>query len=57
MALTRARNHLTLCYPMLSQEGGQGRLLLRPSRFLAELTDPTLYERWQVEEAYQSPPG
>lgn len=57
VAATRARDHLTLCFPLLSQEGGQGRLLLRPSRFLAELTDPSLYERWQVEEAFESAPG
>lgn len=54
VAVTRARDLLTLCFPLLSKEGGQGRLILRPSRFLAELTDPTLTERWQVEEVFES---
>ncbi|MDY0003124.1 MAG: ATP-dependent helicase [Polyangia bacterium] len=53
VALTRAKDLLTLCHPILSVEGDRGSILLRPSRFLAELPDLTLLERWQVEEAFE----
>lgn len=51
VALTRARDHLTMCSPLLSDDGGMSRVLMRPSRFITGMTDPSLLERWQVEES------
>lgn len=53
VAVTRARDHLVLAYPLLAEQGGQSRVLTRPSRFVTELGDAPLYERWQVEEAFE----
>ncbi len=51
VAVTRARDELYLTYPMMQEERGEARLLLRPSRFLDELpTSPTPpYEKWTID--------
>jgi DNA helicase-2/ATP-dependent DNA helicase PcrA len=49
VAITRARDELTLTYPLLQPRPGRsGSLLMRPSRFLSEL-EPSLYEQAEVE--------
>jgi DNA helicase-2/ATP-dependent DNA helicase PcrA len=49
VAITRARDELTLTYPLLQPRPGRtGSLLMRPSRFVTEL-DPALYEQAEVE--------
>jgi len=49
VAATRARDQLTLVYPMFAEERGLPRVITRPSRFLTELDVPDLFERWQIE--------
>src|SRR3989442_5946945 len=54
VALTRAKDELSLTYPMMQEERDQARLLLRPSRFLDELpAAPPPYEKWSIELAPQ----
>jgi DNA helicase-2/ATP-dependent DNA helicase PcrA len=43
VAVTRARNELYLCHPMVATRAGPGGMMLSPSRFLAELP-PGLHE-------------
>ena len=51
VGLTRARDELYLCYPILHEEQDRARILMKPSRFLDEL--PTAphppYEKWAIE--------
>ena len=47
VASTRAMDELYLCYPMLAFDRQVGHVILRPSRFIAEL-DSGHYEEWQV---------
>ena len=51
VAVTRARDELYLCYPILQQERDQARILLKPSRFLDELPvrPAPPYEKWAIE--------
>jgi DNA helicase-2/ATP-dependent DNA helicase PcrA len=58
VAVTRARDELYLCYPMMQDERGEARLLMRPSRFLDELPTAPLppYEKWTIELAHEAPP-
>ena len=49
MAATRAKDQLTLVQPMFAEERGLSRIITRPSRFLTEIEDESLYERWQIE--------
>jgi DNA helicase-2/ATP-dependent DNA helicase PcrA len=49
VAATRAMDELYLCYPMLLFEKQIGHVILKPSRFIAEL-DSGHYEEWQVGE-------
>jgi len=51
VAATRAKDDLYLVHPIFSVERDQTRVILRPSRFIAEI-DPqleTLVERWAIE--------
>jgi DNA helicase-2/ATP-dependent DNA helicase PcrA len=50
VASTRAMDELYLCYPMLAFDRQVGHVILKPSRFIAEL-DSGHYEEWQVGEA------
>jgi DNA helicase-2/ATP-dependent DNA helicase PcrA len=51
VACTRAKDELTLCYPLVSAPRDRERVVLKASRFLEELpAEPVLYERWQLDE-------
>ena len=59
VAVTRARDELYLCYPILQEERDRARILLKPSRFLDELPVLPLppYEKWTIElDAAGEPP-
>jgi len=47
VAVTRAKEHLYLSYPLLSQDFRRHPVLVQPSRFVRELPE-TCYERWEV---------
>jgi DNA helicase II / ATP-dependent DNA helicase PcrA len=49
VASTRAMDELYLCYPMLYFDRQMGHVILKPSRFIGELTRG-LYEEWQIGE-------
>ncbi len=49
VATTRAKDELYLCYPLMLPEGRYQSILLRPSRFIQELSEDT-YEQWQIDE-------
>ena len=48
VAVTRARENLFLSYPVTGYIPGEGRVILKPSRFLQELSED-LYEEYQEE--------
>lgn len=47
VAATRAMEHLYLCYPLVLFDRQIGHVIMKPSRFIAEL-EPTMYEEWEV---------
>ncbi len=49
MAATRAMDQLYLCYPLMVFDRQVGSVILRPSRFIAEL-ESAHYEEWQIGE-------
>jgi DNA helicase-2/ATP-dependent DNA helicase PcrA len=49
VAATRAMDQLYLCYPLLTFDKQIGHVILKPSRFIAELKS-CHYEEWQVSE-------
>jgi DNA helicase-2/ATP-dependent DNA helicase PcrA len=49
VATTRAMDELYLCYPLMVFDRQIGSVILRPSRFVAEL-DGRHYEEWQVAD-------
>ncbi len=49
VAATRAMDQLYLCYPLMIFDRQMGSVILRPSRFIAELKSAH-YEEWQVGE-------
>jgi DNA helicase-2/ATP-dependent DNA helicase PcrA len=49
VALTRAKDELHLCHPMLESDSRRMGVFARLSRFVAELPED-LYERWSLEE-------
>ncbi len=49
VAVTRAKDELYVCYPLLAREGVR-TILLRPSRFITEV-EPDLFETWVIESA------
>ena len=51
VAATRAMDQLYLCYPLMVFDRQMGSVILRPSRFIAELKSRH-YEEWQVGHAY-----
>jgi len=58
VAVTRAKDQLYLCYPVVDYQRGSGYLPVRPSRFIRELTPAVSssrwvrpYEHWSIEEA------
>ncbi len=48
VALTRAKDHLYITYPVLSPEGRKGRYFQRVSRFLEKIP-ADMYEKWELE--------
>jgi DNA helicase-2/ATP-dependent DNA helicase PcrA len=53
VAVTRARDELYLCYPILHEEADRARVLMKPSRFLDELPAQPAppYEKWVIDSA------
>ena len=48
VAVTRAKNELYLCYPVMDDRWHAGAVLKRPSPFIQELPERT-YELWEIE--------
>ncbi len=58
VAVTRAKDQLYLCYPVVDYQRGSGYMPVRPSRFIRELTPAVSssrwvrpYDHWSVDEA------
>lgn len=49
VAVTRARDELYLCYPIMSQDRWQEALIMKPSRFIQELSEEQ-YQKWVIDE-------
>ncbi|UCD35709.1 MAG: ATP-dependent helicase, partial [Nitrospiraceae bacterium] len=49
VAVTRAKDELYLCYPVMDNRWHDGSIVKRPSLFLQELPEST-YEKWEIEE-------
>lgn len=49
VALTRAKDELYLCYPIMDNRWYDGAIVKRPSIFIQELQDDS-YEKWEIEE-------
>jgi DNA helicase II / ATP-dependent DNA helicase PcrA len=49
VASTRAMDELYLCYPLLVFDKQIGQIILKPSRFIAELKRAS-YDEWQVSD-------
>ncbi len=49
VALTRAKDELYLCYPIMDNRWYDGAIIKRPSPFIQELPEYT-YEKWEIEE-------
>jgi DNA helicase-2/ATP-dependent DNA helicase PcrA len=48
VAVTRAKDELFLCYPLIGSGGGREDRFFRPSRFLTEIGED-VFEKWVVE--------
>ncbi|RJQ54837.1 MAG: ATP-dependent helicase [Nitrospiraceae bacterium] len=48
VAVTRAKDELYLCYPVMDDRWRDGSIIKRPSPFIQELPERT-YEQWEVE--------
>jgi DNA helicase-2/ATP-dependent DNA helicase PcrA len=49
VAVTRAKDELAVCYPLLVEERAREAVIQRPSRFVTEVS-PALFEIWDVDE-------
>lgn len=47
VTVTRAKDELYLCYPVVNHQARDGDILMKPSRFITELS-PDLMEKWNV---------
>lgn len=47
VAVTRAKDELYLCYPIMNEKAHMESYIMKPSRFLKEL-EKDCYERWEV---------
>ncbi len=56
VAVTRAKDQLYLCYPLMDYGHGLGNMILSPSRFIREISPAggrpcdSPYERWVIDE-------
>ena len=56
VAVTRAKDHLYLCYPLTDYARGMGHLPVSPSRFIMELSPYSArvkdrpFDQWQIDE-------
>jgi len=48
VALTRAKDELYLCYPIMDNRWHDGSIIKRPSPFIQELPEYT-YEKWEID--------
>ena len=48
VAITRAKDELYLCYPIMDSRWYDGAIIKRPSPFIQELPEYT-YEKWEIE--------
>ncbi len=48
VALTRAKDELYLCYPIMDNRWHDGSIIKRPSPFIQELPEE-IYEKWEIE--------
>lgn len=51
VTLTRARDELYLCHPLLNPQSRTGDVILRPSRFIQEVSQDLL-EKWNIRPAW-----
>ena len=51
VALTRTKDELYVCYPLIENNRARQTLILRPSRFVTEVPR-SLFEIWNVEEEF-----
>ena len=49
VALTRAKDELYVCYPIIESDRGRQTLIQRPSRFVVEVPR-SLLEIWSIDE-------
>ena len=49
VALTRAKDELYLCYPIMDNRWYDGSVIKRPSPFIQELPEE-IYEKWEIED-------
>ena len=49
VAATRAMDELYLCYPLLTYDKQIGHIIMKPSRFISELSGGS-YDEWQVSD-------
>jgi DNA helicase-2/ATP-dependent DNA helicase PcrA len=49
VAITRAKDELYLCYPIMDNRWYDGSIIKRPSPFIQELPED-IYEKWEIEE-------
>ncbi|MFQ5894295.1 MAG: ATP-dependent helicase [Nitrospinota bacterium] len=56
VAITRAKDELFLCYPLLEADTHRSGTLAKPSRFLQDIP-PECYEVWQLDEGTGDPEG
>ncbi|MBI5663733.1 MAG: ATP-dependent helicase, partial [Nitrospirae bacterium] len=49
VALTRAKDELYLCYPIMDNRWYDGSIVKRPSLFIQELPE-NAYEKWEIED-------
>jgi DNA helicase-2/ATP-dependent DNA helicase PcrA len=51
VACTRAKDELTLAFPIAAAPRDRERVVMKASRFIEELPgEPALYERWQLDD-------
>lgn len=49
VAVTRAKDELYLCYPIMSHDRWQDAMIMKPSRFVQELSEEQ-YQKWVIDE-------